>query len=427
MSDRPPDRTALGAITLLVVVALFAAVFAHLPSRLSAPSGHTITAMFSDAQTLAPGDPVRVRGVQVGSVSAIETAPDGHSALARLTVSDDALPLYADAHATVRWRSLFGAAFVVDLDRGTPARGVLSRSALGLHQTDTQVLLEDVASAVARDGLRSTLHELPGALADPGQPDGALRAATSSADPIAAGMRAVRGRRPGDLQRLIAATADTVGALDAPDDAMNALVEGAAGTFAVTARRREDIQRAIAAAGDILPRVRSTAQRLVPTLDLADGLLGRLEAATGRLAPAATRLRGTLVAARGLLGDAEPLFDRLRPAVSSLASAARIGDPVLRRFTPVLDGLATRVLPGLAEEVPGTGHAGYEMVGPTAAGVDGALASFDADSFFIRFTASFGESSLDAAPCRTALTDPTAAQIATCDSLVAALKKVLGP
>ncbi|MCW2984564.1 MAG: Mammalian cell entry related domain protein [Conexibacter sp.] len=424
------DKAVRGAVGLLVGFGLLAIVFMQLPARLTAPGGHTITAVFADAQTLGKGDPVRVRGVQVGEVSQITTDPGGRSATVRMSVSDDALPLYADAHATSRWRSLFGAGFVVDLDPGTPGRSKLATRALGLAQTNTQVLLEDVTSVLSGrpgNGLRHMLTELPRTLQDPAVPDAALQAMADTAPPIEKGFGAVRGQRDGDLARLVHDTAQTVSALNAPDDAARALVEGAARTFAVTAHRRGEIRESLISAHAVLPRVRRTAQRLGKTLTLADPLLDRFDDSAAPLAPAATRLRTTLIHARRLLDDAQPLLAQLRPAASSLAAASQAGGPLLEDIKPSVLRLANKILPGLAEKSPESGHTGYEMIGPAVAGLDGAFASFDKSNNFLRFTASLSETSFDSLPCRTALTDPTAEERISCEALFAALGRVLKP
>jgi phospholipid/cholesterol/gamma-HCH transport system substrate-binding protein len=425
------DKAVLGVVGLLAAAGLFAIVLAHVPTRLTAPGGHTVTAVFSDTQTLAEGDPVRVRGVPVGEVKRIALDPGGRTSTVRMSVSGDALPLYADARATARWRSLFGAAFVVDLDPGTPAAGRLDANRIPRPRTDTQVLLEDVTSAVVRGragtGLRTTLRELPRALEDRAAPRRALRALSDTAPPLRAGFGALRGERRGDLAALVANTARTVRGLQAPTGRLEALVSGAARTVGATAHRREDVRRSLRTAAASFPRVRSTADRLLTTLRLADPLIDRLQHSAAPLAPTSVRLRRTLISADGLLDDAEPLVHRLRPAVSSLRSAARTGAPVLADLRPSVDRVAEQILPGLARRSPESRRTTYEIMGPAFAGMTGAFASFDANNNFIRFTASFSETSLESAPCSTAFTDPRPGEVVTCEALVAALRRIFAP
>jgi virulence factor Mce-like protein len=424
------DKAMLGFVSLLVGLGLFAVVFSHLPARLTAPGGATVTARFHDIQTLTKGDPVRVRGVEVGAVKRIELQPGARTADLELTVSDDALPLYADAHASVRWRTLFGAAFYVDLDPGTPGAGRLASNTLTLAQTDTQVVLEDVTSTVrgqARDGLRSMMQEFPRVLADPAAPAQALDALASGSPALRAGYAAVGGEQRGDLGELVVNGARVVQALDTPTDSARAVVEGAATTFAATGRRRADIRRALTIAAGALPRVRDAALRLDATLALADPLVERLDDAAGPLEPAARRLTGTLELADDLLVDVEPLMANLRPAVESLASTARAGAPVIAGLRPSLARTGRRILPALAKRSAESDRPVYQLIGPAFAGMTGTFAGFDGFNNFIRFTANFSETSINTAVCQTALTDPRPGEVATCQGLVDALGTVLGP
>jgi phospholipid/cholesterol/gamma-HCH transport system substrate-binding protein len=425
------DKSALGLIVLAVAVVALAAVFMHVPTRLTAPGGQTVTAVFADAQTLAKSDPVRMHGVQVGTVKNISLDPGSRSATVEMSISKDALPLYADARAALRWRSLFGAAFYVDLSRGTPAAGELHGQTLAVRRTLDQNRLEDVTSAMVQRqagvGMRSTLSELPAALRDPAVPSAAFGAMSDTAAPLRRGLRAIQGRRPRDLRELLSNTSGTVQALDTPTDEMQLLVQGAAATVRTTAERREDIARTISVAARMLPRVHATADRLRTTLDLADPLLDRLRDSTGELEPTAARLQGTLTDADRLLADASPLLRSLPPALRSLGSAGRSGAPWLRAITPSVKRAAREILPGFAKKAPDTGLSTVMMIGPAMAGVTGAFASFDANNNFLRFTGSISEASFNSAPCRTAFSDPTATQIATCATLFTALSKVLDP
>jgi phospholipid/cholesterol/gamma-HCH transport system substrate-binding protein len=393
------DKSVLGFVVLLSAFLALAMVFMHIPARLTAPGGHTVTAVFADAQTLAKSDPVRMHGVQIGTVKKITLDAGARTATVEMSVADDALPLYADARAAIRERSLFGAAFYIDLDRGTSAAGEL----------------------------RAMLRELPATLEDPAAPAAAFRIMSTTAPPLRRGLRAIQGERPNDLRALVANTSRTVRALDTPTASIRDVIQGAATTLRTTARRRQDIGQTIAISAEMLPRVHRTADRLRTTLGLADPLLDRLRDSTGGLEPTAARLQRTLTDADRLLSDATPLLRSLPPALRSLGSAARTGAPWLRTIRPSVNRLAGSILPGLARKSPETGLSTYMMIGPAMAGVTGAFASFDANNNFLRFTGSISEASFNTAPCRTAFSDPTSTQLVTCETLFTALGNVLNP
>jgi virulence factor Mce-like protein len=97
-------RAAVAAVlTLLLVagVALMVRNVVHKPT--------TITALFTTATAIYPGDQVRVAGVRVGSITSIE--PQGTKAKVTLAV-DRAVPIPADARAVIVAQNLVGARYV---------------------------------------------------------------------------------------------------------------------------------------------------------------------------------------------------------------------------------------------------------------------------------------------------------------------------
>ncbi len=64
------------------------------------------------------------------------------------------------------------------------------------------------------------------------------------------------------------------------------------------------------------------------------------------------------------------------------------------------------------------------MIGGTAAGFGGSAGQQDTNGHFVRFPASIGDSSVYL-PCRTALTDPTKAQLVACEGIEDALQNYL--
>lgn len=431
MHGKPRDHTLLGAVVALVSVVVFVLVFTNTPSRLTARHGTTVRAIFRDAQQLRPGDPVRVDGVEAGRVTSIEQQDGGRSALVEMTVFEEAMPLYADARAWVRWRTLLGGLFVVDLHRGTSAAGPLPGGTIKQEATTNQVLIEDLANTFrpnARRGFRTTLTEVPQALADPEAPEAALGAVADAAPGLARGVRAVRGVAEGDLTRLVQGASRTVRALDQPAADLRRVVAGAATTLGATSRRSAELRSTLRQLGRLGPEVISTLQATTRTLRGADPLLADLRPVAGDVGPTARRLRTTVGLADGVLTDAGPLTRALRPAAASLAGTARRAGPLLEGLRPGLERLDRRILPDLAVTSPESGRKTYEMVGPTISGLTGAIAYFDDENYFVRFPASGSESAFDSAPCRTYITNTTQAddQLADCQALTRLLGKALG-
>ncbi|MCW3063882.1 MAG: hypothetical protein JWN32_1054 [Solirubrobacterales bacterium] len=430
------DHTALGAVFLVVLAVIFAAVYVHVPSKVLAPGGQVVRAVFGDTATLTKGDPVRVNGINVGAVTDLSLDPNGRTTTVTMTVHKQAQPIYADARADIRWRTLLGAEFVVDLDRGTPGSGLLRAPKISPARTSSQVQLEDVATVFAgnaRRGFRTLLKESPAALANHQAPRQVFQELAAQAPDVTRGLGALRGEQSGDLRRLVANTAVVVNALGTASttggqgNAAHDFVQGAAATVQTTAARAPDISRTIAVGAAALPRITTTLERLSGTLALADPLIAKLHGPAGELAPSVSRLRPAVEHLRTVLTDARPLLRSLRPAATSLARSGKVGTSLLKGISPSLTWLDQIILPDLALVDPQDQRATYQVIGGTLEALGNVPAAFDQNGYFARFFASVGERAISSLPCATFLTDPNAPQRIKCDQLSAALQAVFGP
>lgn len=418
----------VGVVAVFTFLAVTVVVYQGWFHDLLRGSGRVVQAEFTNAQQLRTGDQVRLDGLQEGRVTKIESRDGGRSALVEMEIDDDAGPLYRDAKAQLRWKNLLGGAFYIEIDRGSANSGPLAGRPIAKANTITQVELDDVLSIFGDRALRGTktmADELARGLRDG---EGLARAAEKlgQVSPnAAAALRAVQGvPAHADLRNLVRRTASTVRALDAPGDDLRTLVSGAAATLQTTAARDDDLRDTLAEGGATSEAVRSTLARLESTLGAADGLVAKLDRAAGQVAPTLRALRPTVRSADTLLTRARPVVRALRPAVRSLASAGRAGSPLLDDLRPSLQRLDKSILPYLAEPDPETGKSTTVMIGGTAAGFGGAAGQQDTNGHFVRFPASLGDSSVYL-PCRTALTDPSRAELLACESLQTALERYL--
>jgi phospholipid/cholesterol/gamma-HCH transport system substrate-binding protein len=423
------DHRALGLVTLGVAAVLLAADFSGAIHTVFSSGGRTVRAVFANSQQLRKGDLVRIQGVDVGKVTDIKLDPGARSATVSMSVADSAGPLYADARATLRWRTVLGASYAVVLDRGTPNAGRLAARAIPESRTSNQVELEAVMSADqggAKTGLQTMPGELAKALRDPMPPARALGTLADVSPAVAQGVGALRGQQADtDLRSVVAATAAPVQALDAPNDQLRSLVAGAAATLQTTAGRQADIRSTIAQAPGVLRSTDATVRGLDTTLALADPLIAQLRIPAPDVGPTVAQLHPTLTDADRLLHHAVPLVHALRPAVASLASAARAGGPLLVGLTPSIDRVNGTILPFMGAKDPQTQHSAAEMVGGvfTALG-SGASGQMDGGGHFIRFPVTVG-SSPAYLPCQTYIGNPDASKLIECQSLQQALKDLL--
>src|SRR5262249_35666058 len=115
----------VGAIASGLIVLITVVVFSGIYRKPFEPASHRVTADFERAVQLHSGDEVRIDGHIDGKVAGVEPSPDGQSARVTMDVNDSAGPVYADATARLRFKTLLGASFYVDLDRGNESAGDL--------------------------------------------------------------------------------------------------------------------------------------------------------------------------------------------------------------------------------------------------------------------------------------------------------------
>jgi phospholipid/cholesterol/gamma-HCH transport system substrate-binding protein len=420
----------LGLITIVVVLALVVMSFTgSLASLFGGPAGHTITAVFADAQQLHSGDPVRIGGLTVGKVESISLDRGARHSTVTMTVDSSAGPLYADATAAVDWRTALGSAFVVSLSRGTSSAGPLASGQISQSRTSDQVELEDITSidqAGAKQGLQTMPGQLAQALGDRNALATALQTLARISPSAAVGLDATRGQVPdSDLRKLISATSATVQALDTPFEDLRGAVAGGATTLGTTAAHATDLRNTISQAPGVLADTSLTLRQLDTTLGLADPLIAHLLNPARQVAPTVSQLEPTVTGADRLLRHATPLVNSLRPAVSSLAHTARQGVPLLTDLTPSLDRLDQKILPSLNQVDPGTKHTTAEMIGPTFAGLGPGIAGAEDNlGHILRFPASSG-SSPAYLPCQIYVNNPDKHSLIECESLQQALSSLL--
>jgi phospholipid/cholesterol/gamma-HCH transport system substrate-binding protein len=417
---------ALGLLLIVGALLINFGFYFNWFQNLFASGGRTVHVVFRDAGQLYQGDAVRVDGQVEGKVTGVDLLPTGNGSAVTLQVSDSAPPLYADASASLRWRTLLGGAFYVALDPGTPRSGPLGDRTI--RRTSTQVELDDITGIIhgrARQGLQTLPHELARTFADPSVPAGTLSALAGASPALAGGLGALRGVQPGtDLQRVIDRAAVVTHSLDVSDPDLRGLVAGAAATVQVTGARDREIESMLAQGPLVTRQMQNTLAGVDTTLTGVDGLVGRLNGSADEVGPTLAALHPTLVTASGLLNRARPLVSALRPAVTSLVRTSYVGVPLLNALQPSFSRLAGVILPYLGRKDPGTGYSTTVMIGGTAAGFEGAASELDQNGHFIRFPATIGTKSVHL-PCASSITDPNVPSALACEDLQTALSSYL--
>jgi virulence factor Mce-like protein len=376
-----------GAILLaLTAFAVYCSITRHVPF-LGGQAGEVVRAEFAQANFIDDQTPVRVGGVNVGTVTSVRIDRSRNRALVTMRVSNP-LVVKRDALAAIRWRTMLGGTFYIDLDPGSPSAPLLGDRVIPAAQTSTQVEFDDLNQVLhghTQLAPRIFAREMRQAFGDPHAVGRALTALSARTPTIARGGAALRGQRPDDLRRLVAGTSATVAALGRDTAALRGVVTGMEGTFAVTASERQALGRLIDLSPRALDSTYATMRRVRTTLGYLDPLVTALRPGARLLAPTTGAATPTFVALRRLLGDARPLLRSLRPALRSLQRAARDGAPLMVGLTPTLDRLRTDIDPWLARRDPTTGMRTYEAIGPTFAAANSAASELDGEGYWLHF------------------------------------------
>ena len=145
------------AIVVLLAIGVYLAFAKELPFG---DKGYELTATFENAATLRETSPVRIAGVNVGEVTAVEA--DGEAAKVTFTVDEEGQPIHTDAEVEIRPRLFLEGNFFLDLSPGSPSAPELaSGDDIPITQTATAVQLDEVLTALQapqRRGLQRLLE-----------------------------------------------------------------------------------------------------------------------------------------------------------------------------------------------------------------------------------------------------------------------------
>ncbi|MCV7282505.1 MCE family protein [Mycolicibacterium flavescens] len=154
----PMSRWLRPTLAVLLVVTLAVGAYLVWPSRV----GHKITAYFTSAVGLYPGDEVRIVGVPVGSIDSIE--PRAGDVKVTMTL-DHGVQVPADAKALVIAPNLVAARFVQLTPAYTEGAAMADGAEIGLDRTAVPVEWDEVKEQLT--ALSAQLGPKPGSVQGP--------------------------------------------------------------------------------------------------------------------------------------------------------------------------------------------------------------------------------------------------------------------
>ena len=327
------------------------------------PESYRVTAYFPEATALAIESDVRIGGVSVGKVKAIELAPPDKrvngrdTTAAELEIQPEFAPISSDARAILRSKTLLGETYV-ELTSGTEPsdesapvalgaatsvsdaeaeqiESVEEGGTLGNGQTQDQTQIDEIFNALDEETRTSFQRWLDNsAIAVRGRGLD-LNDAFGNLGPFvtdASDVLTVLNRQKAALKGLVRDTGEVFESLTAREEALAGTIHGSNETFEAL----DQEQAALAETFQILPTFERESRL---TFDRLDEFQANTRPLVQDLIPVARDLSPTLRSVRQLSPSLERLFRNLDP----LIDASKDGLPALRRIieglTPVLDRL----------------------------------------------------------------------------------------
>jgi virulence factor Mce-like protein len=426
-----PDNFRVGALVLAVIAVI---VYFGFSKDLPFTHDFRLRAAFASAQSIRPGSPVRIAGVNVGKVAGVERAPGSQAAIVVMELKDKALPIHADATAKIRPRIFLEGNFFVDLRPGRPsAPAVDDGHTLPVTQTATPVQFDQVLTALQNDtrvrlqqlleGYGTALTAKPGAGRTETAADALNDAAVHSGPALrdaALVAEAALGTRPGDLRGVVAGLGRVTKALASRERELQGVVTGLNRTTAAFAARRVELQAAVR-------RLGPTVEHAGAALDSIGDALPATRAFAREVLPGVRATPGTIDASfpwiaqvRRLLSRAElrGLVRELSPATANLASVIDDTVGLLPQARLVARCLTGVVLPAGDVKIDdgelGAGTENYKEFWHALVGAAGESQNFDGNGSYVRFQTGGGANTVTfGTPLNRSLTSAIAPPLGT--------------
>lgn len=290
MSRRPWAAVNFGifAVVMLLLTVVLVAVFAGYRGGASS----RYTAQFSDVSDLKPGDSVRVAGVRVGTVGAVDLQRD-KTVLVRFD-TDAAIRLTAGTHAAVRYLNLVGDRYLELTDEPGSTQFLKPGAQIPIGRTKPALNLD-----VLLNGLKPVVRGL-----DP-QDVNALTAAL---------IEAMQGQ--GDtLSSLLARTSSFAGKLADNSQLVESLIDNLNKVTAEVSRDGEQF-------GDTIDRLQHLVSGLAADRDRIGAAIDSLSAGTASVASLLGQARAPLTGTIDQLNRLAPALDAKKELIDGALQRA---------------------------------------------------------------------------------------------------------
>lgn len=271
-----------GLIGIILIAAITYGCYTKFANPFS--SSFTVNATFSSTNGLIPGSPVRIAGVQVGTVTSVKSigsAGSGHQgAEVTMSIQSNGLPIHRNATFWIRPRIFLEGNFFVDVYPGTPeSPAVQSGHVFPIQQGREPVQFDQVLTSLqanTRKNLQTLINQYGKAVYLGGKSyNSSIQYWAPAYKYTSVVTHDMLGKRPNDLSTWIDKGGTVAAALSAHPQNLENLITDFNTTAASFARENTALQSAVAE----LPRTLSAATPAFNALNAAFPPLERLATA----------------------------------------------------------------------------------------------------------------------------------------------------
>jgi virulence factor Mce-like protein len=314
------------------------------------PKGYRVNVSFKEASQLATEADVRISGVPVGKVKAIEPDTQTGRSVVTIELKPQYVPLPSDAKALLRQKTLLGETYV-ELTPGTTSAPKLAEGGrLADGNVSETVELDEILRTFdkpTRNAFQLWMQTQAQAIGDNGRD---LNDALGNLGPFAqdaSELVDILNREQPAVQQLIANTGVVFQALTERDGQLRDLIVNSNRVFQTTASRDQQLKEAFVALPTFERESRATVARITRFANNANPLVTQLRPAARELSPTLTDLAALAPDLKALFRELNPLIDASKegfPAAQRVLRDLRplLGqvDPALRQLNPVLEALS---------------------------------------------------------------------------------------
>ena len=341
--------TALALLTFIVLNQAFEG-----PNPVSVIEGkpYQLEATFHDTEALPTKQPVLIRGVPVGKVTAVDYLSGTSKATVTFTVDDDFGAVNSDASVTIGERTLLGDPYL-NLDPGTSGKPELESGAS--VKAMPSVDFDEAFDFLDRDGRRhldSIINTLDDATRSP-ESGTELNATVAELSRTVSGLRALTDALHGqeaEISGFVGDTSTVVTELGRREAALRRIVASGRATLDALASNTRSVEQGVAELPGVLSSGAEALRRARPLLREARPLIAEVREAAPDVAPAIADIGPLASDTTKIVKDVSglPSLRKLLhvvvlggPAVPGLEASVRDLVPLLRYAAPRTNGLVS--------------------------------------------------------------------------------------